>query len=299
MQWDIGYGRFSGGLTFRPKLEVIYTLGEVRLEMSAQNIVTVSKSGIEEAELNIGYDDGGDRTYGCIEFDLSQMPDMENTVISEAYVELEAQNIKAKKNLRYHVELVKTCDGTAKSFEAIKERDIVERIGYDVSVETLKNQQIQRFIFDRFATEEMIAAVEAGERLFFVLYATSESSLCKSQSVEWVDVKGKNRPRLIIDYIKRRRTGVAPVTNLRYSLDKKMIRLDWDNPDDDAFKGVIVVKNAFRIPSTPYDGQKLYGGSDNYTYDNFGDKDTQKFYAVFTYDDVPNFSEVTYKEYRP
>ena len=60
---------------------------------------------------------------------------------------------------------------------------------------------------------------------------------------------------------------------------------------DAAFGGVIVVKNPFHIPCTPYDGQKLYGGKDNYTYDNFGDKNTSKYYAVFTYDDVPNFSE--------
>ena len=54
---------------------------------------------------------------------------------------------------------------------------------------------------------------------------------------------------------------------------------------------MIVVKNPFHVPSTPYDGVKLYGGRDNYTYDNFGDKDIGKYYAVFAYDDVPHFSE--------
>ena len=34
--------------------------------------------------------------------------------------------------------------------------------------------------------------------------------------------------------------------------------------DDDGFKGVIVVKNPFKVPCSPYDGQKLYGGVDNY-----------------------------------
>jgi len=70
-----------------------------------------------------------------------------------------------------------------------------------------------------------------------------------------------------------------------------MIKLSWKNPKDEAFKGVIVVKNPFHIPSSPYDGQKLYGGKDAYTYDNFGALDESKYYAVFTYDDVPNFSE--------
>ena len=62
-------------------------------------------------------------------------------------------------------------------------------------------------------------------------------------------------------------------------------------PDDEECKGVIVVKNAFRVPCSPYDGQKLYGGSDSYTFDNFGDKRVHKYYAVFSYDDVPNFSK--------
>ena len=298
MQWDIGYGRFSGGLTFRPKLEISYTLDEVRLELAAQEMVTVSREGAEANRLSVGYDAGGERTFGCIEFDLSQMPDMENTVISEAYVELEVQKIAASK-LRYHLEMVKGCAGGEKSFEAVKGREVVERIGYDVSVEELGNEQSQRFIFDRYTTEEMIAAVEAGERLFFVLYATSEQSFCKSQSVEWLDAKAAVRPRLHIDYIKKRRFGVAPVENLRQSVENNMIRLEWDNPDDDAFRGVIVVKNRFHVPCTPYDGQKLYGGRDNYTYDNFGDRETPKFYAVFSYDDVPNFSQAAALEYRP
>jgi hypothetical protein len=51
------------------------------------------------------------------------------------------------------------------------------------------------------------------------------------------------------------------------------------------------VKNRFKVPCSPYDGQKLYGGSDSYTYDNFGDKNIHKYYAIFSYDDVPNFSK--------
>jgi carboxypeptidase T len=298
MQWDIGYGRFSGGLTFRPKLEVTYTLDEVRLELTSQSADTVSKSGVAEGSLQVGFDADGSRSYGCIEFDLSQLPEMENTVISEAYVEMEAQQISAGKNLRYHLEMVTSCD-MEKSYDSVRGREVVERIGYDVSVESLNREKLQRFIFDRYATEEMVASAEAGERLFFVLYASSDKPFCKGQSVEWLDAKGTARPHLVINYIKRRRSGVGPVENLRLSCEKEMIRLDWDNPEDDAFRGVIVVKNRFHVPCTPYDGQKLYGGRDSYTFDNFGDVNTPKYYAVFTYDDVPNLSEATYVEYRP
>ncbi len=60
-----------------------------------------------------------------------------------------------------------------------------------------------------------------------------------------------------------------------------------------------MVKNPFRVPCSPYDGQKLYGGIDNYTYDNFGDSSVHKYYAVFSYDDVPNFSKSVWIEVNP
>jgi len=101
----------------------------------------------------------------------------------------------------------------------------------------------------------------------------------------------------VINYIKKRRNPPKKVKNLRYKIDNGIIKLEWDNPKDDGFKGVIVVKNPFKVPCSPYDGQKLYGGTDNYTYDNFGDKMVHKYYAVFSYDDVPNFSEPTFLEF--
>ena len=81
------------------------------------------------------------------------------------------------------------------------------------------------------------------------------------------------------------------------SIENKIIKLQWRTPDDEFFRGVVVVKNPFRVPCSPYDGQKIYGGLDNYTFDNFGDVDTDKYYAVFSYDEVPNFSEVNYIKY--
>ncbi len=296
MQWDIGYGRFSGGLTFRPKLEITYTLEEARLELQSAAETTTSRTGSTENTLNVGYDAKGDRQYGCIVFDTIQMPDMDHTVISEAYLELEAQSVNADSNTRFHVEMVKTPEGE-KSHENVKDREVIERVGYEVSAGTLKSQPKQKFIFDTHAINEMVNLSEAGEKLSFFLYATSEKTFCKSQRVQWLDEKRLNRPKLVLNYIKKRRNPVAAVSNLRFTLENDMIKLMWDNPEDAAFKGVIVVKNPFHVPATPYDGQKLFGGRDNYTYDNFGDKDTTKYYAVFTYDDVPNFSEAAYVKY--
>jgi hypothetical protein len=67
--------------------------------------------------------------------------------------------------------------------------------------------------------------------------------------------------------------------------------LNWQLPSDEALVGSFVVRNRFHPPKSPYDGVKLYGGPDNYTYDNFANANVEKFYSVFTYDDVPNFSE--------
>ena len=77
-----------------------------------------------------------------------------------------------------------------------------------------------------------------------------------------------------------------------------MIKLSWENPKDIDFSGCYVVRNSFHPPKVFSDGVKLYGGADSYTFDNFGSLDKRKFYAVFTYDDVPNFSEPTIIEYQ-
>lgn len=291
MQWDIGYGKFSGGLTFRPKLEITYTVEEAHLELYSQREFTLAKAGIDAGRLDAGYDRDGSRVYSCMEFDLSQMPDIETTVISDAYVEMMVQKIDALRHLRFHLELVKKNQDGEKSYEKVKAREVIERIGYDVSVEDLKAERSQRFVFDRLAVREMVRSVQEGEKLLFVISASSEKTYSKLQSVSWMDIKRQIRPKLVIDYIKKRRNGVSPVSNLRTSIENGMIRLDWDNPVDEAFRGVTVVKNPFHIPSSPLDGVKLYGGKDKYTYDNFGDKKVKKYYAVFTYDDVPNYSE--------
>lgn len=47
------------------------------------------------------------------------------------------------------------------------------------------------------------------------------------------------------------------------------------------------------------DGVKIYGGGDTYTYDNFASFDKEKYYSVFSYDDVPNFSEAESIRYDP
>ncbi len=295
MQWDIGYGKFSGGLTYRPKLDISYTVNEARIDLESSYEITVTKDNVVENNLIVGFDKNGDKEYGCIEFDLMNLPDLDNTVISNAYIDIESNKINALNSLRFHIEMVTPCEGE-RTYEKIKNRDIIERIGYDVSVADIKDNSKQRFVFDKHAISEMLKNASKNSKAVFVISASSQKSFCKSQDVSWCDKKRIKRPSLVINYIKKRRIAPEKVSNVRYTVENGIVKLEWDMPNDDACKGVIVVKNPFRVPCSPYDGQKLYGGSDCYTYDNFGDIDTNKFYAVFSYDDVPNFSEAKYIE---
>ena len=293
MQWDIGYGKYSGGLTYRPKLDISYTVNAARIDLESFAEVSITKEKILNSGLKVGFDRDGNKEYGCIEFDLSNLPDMDNTVISDAYIDIEANQINSLNSIRFHIEMVVPCKGE-KTYEKIKSREIIERIGYDVSVVDIKEIPKQRFVFDKHAISEMLKNADESSKAVFVISSSSQKSFCKSQSVNWCDSKRLKRPSLVINYIKKRRIAPASVENLRTKIENNMIKLEWDIPLDDAYKGVIVVKNPFRVPCSPYDGQKLYGGSDNYTFDNFGDKDTDKYYAVFSYDDVPNFSKAQY-----
>ncbi|ADN09796.1 M14 family metallopeptidase [Sulfurimonas autotrophica] len=296
MQWDIGYGKFSGGLTYRPKLDISYTINEAKLDIQSSYEFTVNSDNIKDTALKSGYDANGNLKYACIEFDLLNLPDMENTVVSDAYIDMQAYQVNAKENnLRFHIELVESIEGEI-TYEKIKNRNIIERIGYDVSITDIKRSSKQRFVFDTYAISEMLDLAKENKKALFVISASSESETSKSVDVNWIDNKKINKPILTLDYIRKRKNPPKQIQNLRTSMENGIIKLQWDIPDDDGYKGAIVVKNRFKVPCSPYDGQKLYGGSDNYTYDNFGDLDIHKYYAVFSYDDVPNFSEPVYIE---
>jgi hypothetical protein len=292
MQWDIGFSQYSNGLEFRPKLEIAYTLPGVKLGLKSSALTTIKASGNKDDTLEVGFDDKGSIQYGCFEFNLENLPDVESTVISSIYLEMDASRINATQNLRYHVEMV-NFQGKEKTLENILQRSSIERIGYEVSVEDIKKEKMQRFVFDTYSILELVSAMRRNDKLLFVILPTSEKSFPTSQILNWTDDKNQAPPRLEIEYIKKRREGVGPASDLKFMDENGIIKLTWTNPADDAFRGVIVVKNPFHVPCSPFDGQKLYGGKDTYTYDNFGALDENKYYAVFTYDDVPNYSEAT------
>lgn len=295
MQWDIGYGKFSGGLTFRPMLDISYTIDEASLNLQSTNEYSISSKELVEESLTVGFDDDSHREYGCIEFDLSNLPEMDNTVISTAYIDLNVYRVNSLGNIRFHIEMLHPIEGEV-NYEKVKSQEVVERIGYDVSAADLKNQPKHKFVFDTYAINEMVENTKSSSKVMFRISASSLKNSCENQYVEFMDSKRMLRPSLVLNYIKKRRNPPKKVENLRYKVENNIIKLEWDTPDDEGYRGAIVVKNPFKVPCSPYDGQKLYGGIDDYTYDNFGDKDMHKFYAVFAYDDVPNFSEPSFIE---
>ena len=82
-------------------------------------------------------------------------------------------------------------------------------------------------------------------------------------------------------------------TNLQTKIENNKVKILWKNPISEDFVGSFVIRNRFHPPRSPFDGVKLYGGSDEYTFDSFGNPNIPKYYAVFSYDDVPNYSQAS------
>jgi len=147
-----------------------------------------------------------------------------------------------------------------------------------------------RNIFDSFSKQELEISHKEDKPASFIVKATTVSS-SKEHAVNWYSKEDKQEVKLIIKYIKRSKFAPSPCTNLSTSVEKGMVKLTWENPKQENFTGAYVVRNRFHKPTNPHDGVKLYAGNDNYTYDNFGSPKIDKYYAVFAYDDVPNFSD--------
>jgi len=295
MQWDLGYGKYGGGLAYRPHLEITYTMPPQKIELFPKHSFTLSANEIKEDKIVCGFDKNGKKIYATFDFELGSLPAWEFLSITQAYVVLNPVNVYAKENIRFHLEMIETKD--ERDYESLKNRHIIENIGYDVSVNELKNEE-QVFVFDTYAIQEFGNRLQDKKSVAFLLRPSSAQKLVKNSVVEWHSSHPDFTPKLVIEYLNKRRKPIEPVSNLRYTIDNGKIKLSWKNPKNKDFKGVFVIKNPFRKPISPYDGDKLYGGPENWTYDDFGALDIDKYYAVFTYDDVPNFSEPVILEYK-
>lgn len=296
MQWDIGYGKFGHGLPYRPRIELTYTMKPTITELYPKALYTVSKKEVKADELSAGFDKDGSSVFSTFEFNMSSLPPYNDTIIIKAYFELNSTKVYIKDDIRFHLEFVD--ENIDQDYNNIINRDIIQNVGFDVSANELKNNQTQYFTFDTFSEITLNDKLKAKSDVAFVLTPTSSKKAIKDKRVSWETKNKSLSPKLILEHIPKRREPIAKVTNAKLIKENGKIKITWDNPKDDAFKGVKVIKNAYRKPYSTHDGQKLYAGVDNYTLDDFGAKDINKYYALFTYDDVPNYSEPVILEYQ-
>lgn len=292
MQFDIGYGQFGGGLHYRPILDINYTLPESKIKLPIERLSTIAKDGVDDTLLSSGFDKEGNKIYGYLEFDTSALPDSHNTVITKCTLKIRNSNsFKKKRDIRYYVELVDLDE--VGSYEDIKNRDKIEYLGYEVSENDLASKEYQYFNFDTLSKQILDEIHKYSKKLKLVIRATSPSG-AKDRVTNWV-----SDAELVVKYIQKRREAPLPAANLHITKEKGMIKLNWDAVKEEGVTGYYVVRNTFHTPKHFSDGVKIYGGRDTYTYDNFASMDVEKYYAVFTYDDVPNFSEGAVIKYNP
>ncbi len=287
MQFDIGYGRFGGGIHYRPNLDIIYSTQPQEARYTPASVTTFYKTKTVQREIKTGFDEQGNRVFGYMSFEMTDLPDPHKFVITDAYLELQnANTVNSKRDTRYTIELA---DNTYDSYESISSTDNREYVGYEVSNLQLKEKTTHHFIFDSYCKQKLEALFENRDIVQFIIRTTA-SSEAKNSLVSWFDNEQENIPNLVIKYIERRKHGVEPSTQLSAKTEGKVVKLTWTNPIHADFVGTFVVRNRFHPPKSPSDGVKIYAGKDEYTYDNFGNPNVPKYYSVFSYDDVPNFS---------
>ncbi|HHH19528.1 MAG TPA: peptidase [Campylobacterales bacterium] len=293
MVFDLGYGNQGGGIHYRPSIDIKYTVPTREIAIDLSSAMTISEDEVKEQSLACGFDEDHEKIYAYMSFDLSSLPDVDEAVITEAWIQIEnTSTVKKEIDIRYDVEFV---DLEEITFQDIKDRERIEYIGYEVSSAELGRKKEHYFIFDhysRLALEEMHRNDKDAK---FVIQPTSV--LSRKHIINWAH-EGKSAAKLMVRYIRRRRNPLNAPQNVQVSLDNGMIKLTWDKIDRKDLVGYYVVRNRWHVPKSPFDGVKLYAGTDTYTYDTFGSTKVDKYYAVFSYDNVPNYSEgtvITYK----
>lgn len=315
MQFDIGYGKFGAGIHYRPSLEVIYTERPEVITLPAKTVRTLSKddqTGQNTSQnanisqkLCAGFDDQGRILYGQITFELDDLPTPEKTSFIEAYLVIKNKNaLNTKEDIRFAIELVSDADENVNAIETsateissteinadtdktqydmIHERQHREYIGYEVSNAVLKERHTHHFIFDSFCRQLLAEHYAQNKPITFIIRATADAN-DKNDWVEWSDCE------LVINYIERRQYPLDAPTEVNAQIEGSTVKLTWKNPEHEDFVGAFVVRNRFHPPKSPFDGVKIYAGKDEYTYDRFGNPNVPKYYSVFSYDDVPNYS---------
>lgn len=88
------------------------------------------------------------------------------------------------------------------------------------------------------------------------------------------------------------RNPPAKISNIKYTAMGNEITLKWDNPSDEDFAGVRIVRNYLRVPSSITDGNIAFMGATNSFCDvNFDNTKTVVYYRFFPYDKNYNYNK--------
>ena len=287
MQFDIGFGKFGAGIHYRPNLDLIYGIPNEIVELKPTVLKTLTQAGVQADALQSGFDAKGNMVFGQMAFVFHGLPHPDHTVITEAYLVMRNKNaMKTPRDIRFTIEQAAQDDN---DYNSVLSRQINELVGYEVSNGQLKERDEHHFIFDSHGKTVLEEYYERGQSLHFVIRATSYATE-KDAVVDWFSPNSENECRLVIKYIQRRKKPLLPPSELDVNVENKRVKLTWKNPNDADLVGSFVVRNRFHPPKSSLDGVKLYAGPDEYTYDSFANPNVEKYYSVFTYDDVPNYS---------
>ena len=289
MQFDIGYGRFGGGIHYRPNLDLIYHRQPNTVTCSATICHTVSIKEVTQGKLESGFDKNGERIFGHVAFKLPLLSERTDIVITDAYLVLESKAINGvSQPMRFTVGMVDTDE---LDYHTIKESELIEYIGYEVSSQELMKTPRQTFMFDSSARQQLEDLHDAANSVNLIIRATSASRQ-QDATINWKTQATNDvvYPQLVIEYIERRKQPLDAPENLQATVEDNLVKLSWNNPNSEDWVGTYVVRNNFHPPRSPFDGVKLYAGQDGYTLDRFGNINIAKYYSVFSFDNVPNYS---------
>lgn len=85
-------------------------------------------------------------------------------------------------------------------------------------------------------------------------------------------------------------TPPANVSSLTATPGDSVVTLNWNNPTDPDFVGVKLLRKTTSYPTDSNDGTLVYTGNGTTKIDNGVTNGVTYYYAVFAYDDVPNYS---------
>ena len=293
MVFDLGYGNQGGGLHYRPSIDIKYTVPSQKVSIELQNSMTIAPDEVTAETMACGFNKNDEKIYAYMSFDLSSLPNPDEAVITDAWIEISnTSTVKKNVDIRYNVEFI---DLEEFSYQDIKDRERIEFIGYEVSSEELGSKKKHHFIFDHYSKLALEDKQRAGDEAKFIIRPTSV--LSRDHVISWAN-EGKKAAKLKVKYIKRRKQPLPSPVNVKTTIENKLIKITWDKVADDDLVGYYVVRNRWHTPKSPFDGVKLYAGLDNYTFDNYGSTKIDKYFSVFTYDNVPNFSQPSSVEYK-